>query len=723
MSQGVKLTRRQFLVYSGATAGSFVLGFHLPTRAEPMAAGGESTDPEAVEVNAWIVVESNDTVIIRVARSEMGQGIFTALPMLVAEELECDWAKLRAEYAMASENLRRGEVFRSMSTGGSRSIRESQDYLRQSGAAAREMLVTAAANRWKVVPGDCRADNGIITHRPSGRSLRFGEVAGEAAKLEPPELVFLKDPEDWRLIGQPVKRLDTPAKVAGEPVFGTDVQFPGLLHAVIQACPVYGGRVKSFDEAAVKELPGVKTALSLDNAVAVVADSWWRAHQALQALPIDWDEGENASVGDAEIRARLEDGLGAKLAPAGAQRGHPDAVIAAAATLVEATYEAPYLAHATMEPMNCTARVVGGKVEVWVPTQNAMASLQAAARAAGVDPSKVVVHNTMLGGGFGRRNANQEYVEQAVRIAKTVKQPVKLIWSREEDMRQDFYRPASMARLRASLDSSGALTGMTARISAPSILASLRPGSTRGGMDPIGLQAFADQPYAIPNYRAEYAMRDTHVPIGFWRSVNHSQNAYFRECFLDEVAKASTMEPFELRRGLLKDSPKQLAVLEAAAEKADWGKPGAEGVHRGIAIDTSYGSHCAQVVEVKVNNDETFRILRVVCAIDPGHVVNPDTIEAQVESAIVYGLTAALYGEINIDKGRAVQGNFDDYPMLMLRHMPEVVTVTVPSGDFWGGLGEPPLPPLAPALCNALYAATGSPIRSLPLTKHGLRLA
>jgi isoquinoline 1-oxidoreductase beta subunit len=457
--------------------------------------------------------------------------------------------------------------------------------------------------------------------------------------------------------------------------------------------------------------------------VAVVADSWWRAHQALQVLPIDWDEGENAGAGDAEIRARLEDGLGAKLAPAGARHGHPDAVIAAAATLVEATYEAPFLAHATMEPMNCTARVDGDQVEIWVPTQNAMASLQAAARAAGVDPRQVVVHNTMLGGGFGRRNANQEYVEQAVRIAKTVKQPVKLIWSREEDMRQDFYRPASMARLRASLDSSGVLTGMTARISAPSILASLRPGSTQGGMDPIGLQAFADQPYAIPNYRVEYAMRNTHVPVGFWRSVNHSQNAYFRECFLDEVAKASTKDPFELRRGLLKDSPKQLAVLEAAAEAAGWDQPPSNGMHRGIAIDTSYGSHCAQVVEVKVNDDETFRILRVICAIDPGHVVNPDTIEAQVESAIVYGLTAALYGEINIDQGRAVQDNFDDYPMMLLGHMPEVVTVTVPSGDFWGGLGEPPLPPLAPALCNALYAATSSPIRSLPLSKHGLRLA
>jgi isoquinoline 1-oxidoreductase beta subunit len=723
MSQGVKLTRRQFLVYSGTMAGSFVMGLHLPSRAESMAPRAESTRPEAVEVNAWIVIEPDDAVIIRVARSEMGQGVFTALPMLVAEELECDWAKVRAEYAMASENLRRGEVFRSMSTGGSRSIRESQDYLRQAGAAAREMLITAAANRWRVLPEDCRAENGVITHRPSGRTLRYGEVAGDAAELEPPELVFLKDPGDWRLIGQPVKRLDTPAKVAGEPVFGTDVQLPGMLHAAIHACPVYGGRVKSFDETTVMARPGVKAALSLDTAVAVVADSWWRAHKALQALSIAWDEGENAGVGDAEIRARLEDGLGAKLAPAGARRGHPDAVIATAETLVEATYEAPYLAHATMEPMNCTARVVGDEVEVWVPTQNAMASLQAAAGAAGVDPRRVIVHNTMLGGGFGRRNANQEYVEQAVRIAKIMKQPVKLIWSREEDMRQDFYRPASMARLRASLDSAGALTGMTARIAAPSILATIRPGSTQGGMDPIGLQAFADQPYAIPNYRAEYAMRNTHVPVGFWRSVNHSQNAYFRECFLDEVAKASAKDPFELRRGLLKGSPKQLAVLEAAAEKASWTKPPSEGVHRGIAVDTSYGSHCAEVVEVKVNDDQTFEILRVVCAINPGHVVNPDTIEAQVESAIVYGLTAVLYGEINIEKGRAVQGNFDGYPMLLLRHMPEVVTVTVPSGDFWGGLGEPPLPPLAPALCNALYAATGKPIRSLPLSKHGLRLA
>lgn len=723
MSNSVKLTRRQFLVLGGATAGSFVLGFHLPAPAKAMAAGAEPTETGAAEINAWIVIEPDDTVIIRVARSEMGQGIFTALPMLVAEELDCDWGKVRAEYAMAGENLRRGEVFGSMSTGGSRSVRESQDYLRRAGATAREMLIAAAAQRWQVSPADCQAEGGIITHEPSGQKLRYGQVAAAAAELEPPELVFLKDPEDWHLIGRPVKRLDTPAKVAGEPVFGADVQLPGMLHAAIRACPVYGGRVKSFDQSAVMKRPGVKAVLSLDNAVTVVADSWWQAHKALQQLPVEWDEGESAGVGDAEIHARLEDGLGAKLAPAGAQRGHPDTAIASAATLLEATYEAPYLAHATMEPMNCTARVDGELVEVWVPTQNATASLQAAAKAAGVDPRKVVVNNTMLGGGFGRRGAFQEYVEQAVRIAKTMKQPVKLMWSREEDMRQDFYRPASMARLRASLDDSGNLTGMTARVSAPSILASLRPGSAQGGMDPIGLQAFADQPYAIPNYRAEYAMRNTHVPVGFWRSVNHSQNAFFRECFLDEVAKAGRKDPFELRRGLLKDSPKQLAVLEAAAEKAGWDKPQKEGVHRGIAVDTSYGSHCAEVVEVEINEDRTFRILRVVCAIDPGHVVNPDTIEAQVESAIVYGLTAALYGQINIKKGRAVQGNFNDYPMLRLRHMPEVVTVAVPSGDFWGGLGEPPLPPLAPALCNALYAATGKPIRSLPLSKHGLRPA
>ncbi len=662
-------------------------------------------------------------MLIRVARSEMGQGIFTALPMLVAEELDCDWSKVRAEYASANENRRRDNVFQSMSTGGSRSIRGSQDYLRTAGATARELLVSAAAARWQVPVDECSAANSVITHGPTGRTLRFGAVAAAAAQLEAPDQVFLKEPEEWRLLGTPVPRLDVPDKIAGKPVFGADVELPGMLHAAIRACPVFGGTLKQYDAASIEKRPGVVQVVALKDAVAVVAKSWWQAHQALLDLSVTWDEAGNGGIDDAAIRASLEAGLTAADAVVMAETGRPDSAFAAPAKKIEATFYAPYLAHATMEPMTCTANVhKDGRVEVWVPTQNASASLETAARTAGVDPLRVEVHNTQLGGGFGRRGANQDFTEQAVRIAMAVGRPVKLFWSREEDTQHDFYRPASMARFTAALDNKGRLTAMQARVSAPSILTSLgmKPND---GTDAVALQGIADHFYAVPHYRADYALRTLHVPVGFWRSVNHSQNTYFREHFIDQVARAAGQDPYEFRLGLLKDAPKQRAVLKAAADKAGWGTPLPANTHRGIAVETAYGSHCAQVVEVRVNADGTFKMLRVVCAIDPGHVVNPDTIEAQVESGITYGLTAALFGDINIDKGRVQQGNFHDYPMLTLAQMPVVETHIVASGDFWGGMGEPPLPPVAPALCNALYAATGTPIDSLPLSTHSLHPA
>lgn len=721
MSRPVDVGRREFLVRSAALGGAMVLGFHLPGPTRAALVEGQAGATR--EVNAWILIDADDTVTIRVARSEMGQGIFTALPQLVAEELECDWNRVRAEYAAASENLQRDQVFGAMLTGGSRSVRQSHDYLRKAGAAAREMLIAAAAARWGVDASECSAAASLVRHAASGRQLRYGELAGEAARRRPPEVVFLKEPADWKLIGRPVKRLDTADKVAGKPVFGTDVQLPGMLHAAIRACPVFGGTLRSVDAAAVSGLPGIQAVVTLADAVAVVADDWWRAAQAVAALPVIWNEGPGAAVDDAELRADLATGLASPDAKVGRADGDPDAVLAAAARLIEAEYYAPYLAHATMEPMTCTARVAAGRVEVWVPTQNAMAALEAAATAAGVPPAQVEVHNTMLGGGFGRRGAFQDYVEQAVRIAARVGRPVKLLWSREEDMRHDFYRPASMAAFKAGIDAKGQLTALTARVAAPSILHGVRPASVQDGMDPLGLQGLADHPYAIDHFRADYAMRNSHVPVGFWRSVNHSQNTYFRECFMDEIARALGQDPYTLRQRLLAQSPKQRAVLHAAAEHAGWERPAPPGVYRGIAVETSYGSHCAQVVEVRMQGEGRFRILRVVCAIDPGHVVNPDTVEAQVESAIVYGLSAALFGAITIERGRVVQGNFDDYPMLLLRDMPAVETVSVPSGDFWGGMGEPPLPPIAPALCNALYAATGKPIRALPLSGQGLRLA
>jgi len=724
MPEPHKLSRREFLVRSAVAGGGLLVGFHLPA-ARKLAAAPKATPAgeQPVEVNAWIVIQPDDTVVIRVARSEMGQGIFTALPMLVAEELDCDWGRVRAEYAPASANLKRDEVYRSMSTGGSRSVRGSQEYLRTAGAMARELLIRAAAGSWGVPAEECSAANSVITHTPTKRTLGFGAVAADAAGLEPPETVFLKDPEDWQLLGTPVARLDAPDKIAGQPVYGVDVEVPDMLHAAIRACPVFGGRLHRFKAASVNRLPGVVRVVALEDAVAVVAESWWQAHQALQALSVEWDEGEHGKVNDAMIRTDLEAGLEATEVFTATAHGRPGYALRAAEQRIEATFFAPYLAHATMEPMTCTAALhKDGRLEVWVPTQNASASLDTAAHVAGVQKSKVEVHNTQLGGGFGRRGANQDFTEQAVRIAKIVRRPVKLMWSREEDTRHDFYRPASMARLAAAVDGEGRLTAMTVRVSAPSILTSLGMKAADGA-DPVALQGFDDPLYAIPNYQADYAMRTLHVPVGFWRSVNHSQNAYFREHFLDQVAHATGKDPYEYRLDLLKEAPKQRAVLEAAARHAGWGQPLPENTFRGIAVETSYGSHCAQVAEVRLEGDGRFRLLRVVCAIDPGHVVNPDTIAAQVESAITYGLTAALFGQITIRDGRVEQGNFDDYPMLTMKQMPKVETHIVASGDFWGGIGEPPLPPIAPALCNALYAATGKPINSLPLSNHGLRPA
>ena len=724
MSESIKLSRRAFLVRSSVTGAGLLLGFHLPARRKLAAAPLDSAGADQpVEVNAWIEIHTDNSVLIRVARSEMGQGIFTALPMLVAEELDCDWSKVRAEYAAASENRRRDNVYQSMSTGGSRSVRGSQDYLRMAGAVTRELLVSAAAARWNVPVKECHAANSVITHVPSGRTLDFGAVAAAAATLEPPEEVFLKEPEEWRLLGTPVKRLDVPDKIAGKPVFGTDVDIPGMLHAAIRACPVFGGKLQHYDAAAIEKRPGVVQVVALDAAVAVVAESWWQAQQALQALPVTWDEAGHGTVDDADIRTDLEAGLAADKTVVMAEHGKPDAPLPSSGKQIEATFYAPYLAHATMEPMTCTAAVYkDGRVEVWVPTQNASASLDAAARAAGIDPLRVKVHNTQLGGGFGRRGANQDFTEQAVRIAVAVGRPVKLLWSREEDTQHDFYRPASMARLTAAVNKEGRLTGLRTRVAAPSILTSLGMKAA-DGTDPVALQGIADMFYSVPDFRADYVLRTLHVPVGFWRSVNHSQNTYFREHFLDQVARETGQDPYQFRLGMLKESPKQRAVLQAVAAKAGWGEALPANTHRGIAVETSYGSHCAQVVEVKVNGDGTFRLLRVVCVIDPGHVVNPDTIAAQVESGITYGLTAALFGDITIRKGRVLQGNFDDYPMLTLRQMPVVETHILASGDFWGGMGEPPLPPVAPALCNALYAATGKPVHSLPLSTHGLRPA
>jgi len=719
MSRGPQLDRRAFLASVAAAGGSLVLGFEIPFGPRSSHASSRSR-----EITAWIVIEPDDAVIIRVAKSEMGQGSFTALPMLVAEELECDWSKVKAEFAPPHENRRRNRVWGNMSTGASRSISASQNDLRRAGATAREMLIAAAAARWNVPGTECAAANSVITHLPSGRTITFGRVAAAAAEVAPPTQVKLKDSKDWKLIGSRQRRFDVADKITGKPIYAIDVRLPNMLYAAIVQCPVFKGTLKSLDERKLAAMKGIHRVVKHQDAVAVVADNWWRAKKAAQALSVTWDFGDNAGVSSAAIREALHAGLSAADARAGRNDGDVERALAHAIKRVEADYEVPFLAHATMEPQNCTAQVTADVVEVWAPTQDGETALAIAADAAGVPPSKVVVHKMMLGCGFGRRGIFQDFVRQAVLIAKEVGQPVKLVWTREEDTRHDFYRPVAAARMTAGLDAGGTLIAWKIRTAGQSIIAAVSPRVMRFGVDRNFLQGLLeDMPYDVPNYLVDFAMRNTHVPVGVWRSVNHSQNAFFKESFIDEMAHAAGAEPYLFRRKLLEKKPRELAVLDAAANRAGWDAPLPPGLFRGIAIHSSQSSICAQVVEAAVAIDGEVRVHRVVSAIDAGHVVNPLTVEMQTESAIVYGLTAALYGEISIKDGQVEQSNFDDYPMLRMAEMPRVETVIVTSGGFWGGVGETPVPPVAPALCNAIFSATGKRIRSLPLKNHDLRNA
>jgi isoquinoline 1-oxidoreductase beta subunit len=712
------LDRRSFLASIAAIGGSLVLGFEIPfgTRATHA-----SVDPR--EITAWVVIEPDETVIIRVAKSEMGQGSFTALPMLVAEELECDWSKVRAEFAPPHENRKRNRVWGNMSTGASRSISASQNDLRRAGATARAMLIAAAAARWSVPMTECTAAQGVITHGPSGRRITFGAIAAAAADVKPPAQVVLKDPKDWKLIGTRQRRFDVPDKITGKPIYAIDVQLPNMLYAAIVQCPVFKGTLKAVDETRLAGMKGIHQVVKLPDAVAVVADGWWRAKKAAEALPVTWDFGDSSHVSSGTIGAQLKAGLSANDARIGRADGDVDRALGQAVKRIEADYAVPFLGHATMEPQNCTAHVTADLVEVWAPTQDGETALAIAADAAGMSPDKVLIHKMMLGGGFGRRGIFQDFVRQAVLIAKAVGQPVKLVWTREEDIRHDFYRPVAMARMIAGLDANGMPIAWKIRTSGQSIIAAVSPRVMQFGVDRNFLQGLLeDMPYEVPNYLVDFAMRNSHVPVGVWRSVNHSQNAFFKESFVDEMAFAAGVDPYLFRRKLLAKKPRELAVLEAAATRAEWGASLRSGIFRGMALHNSQNSVCAQVVDASVGADGKVRVHRVVSAIDAGHVVNPLTIELQTESAVVFGLSAALYGEITIKDGRVEQANFHDYPMLRLAEMPQVETVIV-RGDGWGGVGETAVPPLAPALCNAIFAGTGKRIRSLPLKNHDLRSA
>jgi len=718
-----RFDRRSFIVGTTAAGAGFALGLSLPSESDAVSAADGSP-----EVNAWVVIRPDETVVIRIMRSEMGQGSLTGLAQLVAEELDCDWSRVTTEFPTPGENLARNRVWGESNTTGSRAIRESHEYVRKGGATARMMLIQAAANAWNVQASECSAANGVITHQSSGRSVSYGKVADAAAKLTPPSDVVLKSTKDWKIAGKPLKRLDTPDKLVGKTTYGIDVRLPGMLYAAISACPVFGGTLDSYDEAKARGMPGVKHVVRVgDDAVAVVADSWWRAKTALEALSVAWDEGKNAKVSSATIADFLKEGLDSDQAIIGNQAGDVQAALAGAAKVVEALYAFPYRIHATMEPMNATALYTSDRCEVWAPTQMAEDSLRAAAQAAGLPLEKCDLHKTFIGGGFGRRGAPTDYVRQAVTVAKAIPgTPIKLLWSREEDTTHDSYHPISQCRMRAALDADNELIGLHMRIAGQSILATVNPTRMQNGKDPLAFQslnpggaegAFG---YNVPNLLIDHAMRNPHVPAGFWRGVNSNHNAFYVEGFMDEVAHAVGDDPLAFRLKYLK--PKHAAVLKAAAEKAGYDTPAAQGIYRGIAQVMANASYVAACAEVSVDKGRV-KVHRVVGATNCGHAVNPEQIARQVEGSFVYGLSSLLYGECTVRDGRIEQTNFDTWEVMRLDAMPKVETVVMPDGEFWGGVGEPTISVAAPAVLNAIFAATGKRIRTIPIKDIDLSAA
>ena len=698
------MERRAFLQVAGTVGAGLVIGFKIPNR--------RGVAPFAP--NAWLRIGTDNSVLVIVDRSEMGQGVTTALPMLLAEELEADWSKIRFEFAPADKAYI-NQLFGIQGTGGSSSVRAAWKPLREAGAQARTMLIAAAAQTWRVEPASCRAEAGAVIHVATKRRLTYGALAQRAAALPVPANVPLKDPKDWRLAGKPTKRLDTRFKVNGTAEFGIDVRVPGMLTALVARSPVFGGKVRSFDATAAKAIPGVRHVVQISSGVAVVGDGYWPAKEGRDALQVTWDEGPVAQVSSASIsqlfaQRAAQDGAVAR------HDGDAVAALAAAAQRVEAVYEMPFLAHATMEPMNCTAHVRADGVDIWAPTQNQTGVQMLGGQIGGVAAEKVAVHTTYLGGGFGRR-FELDFIMEALETSKAAGAPVKVIWSREDDIQHAQYRPANYHQLRAGLDANGRPVAWTHRIVAPSIMARMFPQTVKNGLDGEAVEGGVGLPYAIPNVHVDYQLTDTGIPVGFWRSVNNSFNGFAVEGFIDELAVAAKQDPYEYRRGLLANAPRDRGVLELAATKAGWGTPLPAGRARGIAVYKSFESFAAQVAEVSVSPAGDVRVHRVVCAIDCGMHVNPSTIEAQMQSGIVYGLTAALNGAIDIRAGRVVQSNFHDYQMLRLAEMPVVEVHIVPSSDDPGGVGEPGTPPIAPAVCNAIFAATGKRIRKLPIGK------
>lgn len=732
MADTIKLSRRNFIIGTGAAGLTIGILASCSNNSEdaPDADQAANAEPNP-EVNAWVHIAPDDTVTIRIARSEMGQGTLTGLAQLVADELDCDWEKVTTEYPTPGENLARDRVWRDFSTGGSHGIRSSVDYVREGGAVARAMLIQAAANQWDVPVGECSVEKGVITHGASGKTLRYGEMAEAASALPPPTGVKVKDPSEWKIIGKPVKRLDTADKVTGAQKYGADLQMDGMVNAAIRQAPKRGGTLASFDADAVSSMPGVRKVVKVDEtAVAVIADKWWQAKTALDALPVEWADGEGADYSSAAFEAELENGLTADDASVGNMSGDIEAAFANAAQTIEATYRVPHQNHACMEPMNATAIWTEDKCEVWCPTQNGEAALGAASEAAGLPIEQCDVYKLLLGGGFGRRGMS-DYVSQVVKIAKQMPgTPVKLLWTREEDMQHGFYHPTTRARCEGALDEEGNLTALKIRIAGQSILAGLMPQALQDGMDPFTFQGLLpsgtderveDQTlkYTFPALKVDHAMRNPPVRPGFWRGVNANQNAVYLECFMDELAHAAGKDPLNFRLAYMGDNPKLAAVLKAAAEKSGWGNE--DGKSRGLCAFYSFGSYTAACAEVTVDDAGQLKIHRIVAATDPGYAVNPQQVDAQVAGSFVYGLSAALFEEITFENGEVQEKNFDTYNSMRLRDMPEVETIVMPSGGFWGGVGEPTIAVATPAVLNAIHAATGKRIRNLPIKDQSLR--
>jgi len=719
MSEILNVSRRSFLKTGALMGGGLMLGFSLPLRKPFGAASAQSTSSFAP--NAFIRIGTDDAVTIIVNKSEMGQGVYTSLPMLIAEELEVNWSKIRVEAAPVDPAYNHTE-WGTQGTGGSTSVWSEWERLRKAGATARTMLVKAAAEFWKVDPASCRAEKGFVIHDPTQRKISYGRLVEKASQMEPPKDVWLKEPKHFRIIGKPRRRLDTPEKTDGKAMFGIDTKVPGMLIVVVVRPPVFGGKVKRFNADKARAVPGVKEVVQIDSGLAVIADGFWSAHKGRDALEIDWDEGPLAALSTSGIREQYMN-LAKTPGAVARKEGNPESVLSKRAKQLSAGYEVPYLAHACMEPLNCLVDLRPDSCEIWTGTQLQTLDRNNAASVVGLKPEQVKIHTTFLGGGFGRRaNPHSDFVIEAARVAKAVMKPVKVIWTREDDMKGGYYRPMWYDRIAAGLDEKGNLIAWRHTIVGQSILSGT-PFDPKKDVDPASVEGAKEIPYEIPNILVDLHSPKIGVPVQWWRSVGHSHTAFVVESFIDEVAHEAGKDPYEFRRKLLARHPRHSGVLKLAAEKAGWGRPLPKGRGRGIAVHESFGSFVAQVAEASVSAEGEVRVHRVVCAVDCGRIVNPDTIKAQMESGIVFGLSAALYGKITLQNGRVEQSNFHDYPLLRLNEMPVVEVHIVSSKEKSGGVGEPGVPPIAPAVANAIFAATGKRIRHLPIRSEELKKA